>query len=60
MQLAHPLSVQLTAEQLAMAGFLAHHGDTLSRSAAIRLLLEQSIRFHRDGILPSTGSLVVK
>ena len=58
MQLAHPLSVQLTAEQLAWLDSYRTMG--LSRSAAIRLLLQQSMRLHRDGILPSNGSLVVK
>lgn len=27
----------------------------MSRSTAIRVLLEQSMQLHRDGILPATG-----
>ncbi len=27
----------------------------MSRSTAIRILLEQSMQLHRDGILPATG-----
>jgi hypothetical protein len=58
MPLARPIPLRLAPNQLQWLD--SWRGDTLSRSAAIRLLLEQSIRFHRDGILPSTGSLVVK
>lgn len=28
--------------------------DRMSRSTAIRLLLEEAMRLHRDGILPAT------
>lgn len=58
MPLARPIPLRLAPNQLQWLD--SWRGDTLSRSAAIRLLLEQSIRFHRDGILPSNGSLVVK
>ena len=58
MPLARPIPLRLAPNQLQWLD--SWRGDTLSRSAAIRLLLEQSIRFHRDGILPSTGSLVAK
>ena len=58
MPLARPIPLRLAPNQLQWLD--SWRGDTVSRSAAIRLLLEQSIRFHRDGILPSTGSLVVK
>jgi hypothetical protein len=58
MPLAHPLSVQLTEEQLAWLDSYRSMG--LSRSAALRLVVEQAMKLHTDGILPSTGSLVVK
>ena len=58
MQLAHPLSVQFTPEQLAWLD--SYRSTGLSRSAVIRLIVEQSMHLHRDGILPATGSLVVK
>lgn len=58
MPLAQPIPLRLAPNQLQWLD--SWRGDTVSRSAAIRLLLEQSIRFHRDGILPSNGSLVVK
>lgn len=58
MPLARPIPLRLAPNQLQWLD--SWRGDTVSRSAAIRLLLEQSIRFHRDGILPSNGSLVVK
>ena len=58
MQLAHPLSVQLTAEQLAWLDSYRTMG--LSRSAALRLVVEQAMKLHTDGILPSAGSLVVE
>lgn len=28
----------------------------MNRATAIRLLLEQALRLHRDGILPATGN----
>jgi hypothetical protein len=58
MPLARPIPLRLAPNQLQWLD--SWRGDTVSRSAAIRLLLEQSIRFHRDGILPSNGSLVAK
>jgi hypothetical protein len=50
-ELAHPLSVQFTAEQLAWLDSRRSAG--LSRSAVIRLLIEEAMRLHRDGILPA-------
>ena len=52
MQLSHPLSVQFTAEQLAWLDSRRVAG--LSRSAALRLVIEEAMRLHRDGILPAT------
>jgi hypothetical protein len=53
MQLAHPLSVQFTAEQLAWLDSFRPAG--LSRSAALRLVVERAMKLHRDGLLPATG-----
>jgi hypothetical protein len=53
MPLARPIPLRLSPNQLQWLD--AWRGDTISRSAAIRLLLDQSIRFHRDGILPATN-----
>lgn len=52
MELAHPLSVQFTAEQLAWLDSCRVAG--LSRSAVLRLVVEEAMRLHRDGILPAT------
>lgn len=52
MELAHPLSVQFTAEQLAWLDSRRVAG--LSRSAVLRLVVEEAMRLHRDGILPVT------
>jgi hypothetical protein len=52
MPLARPIPLRLAPTQLKWLD--AWRGDTISRSAAIRLLLEQSMRLHRDGILPAT------
>jgi hypothetical protein len=52
MELAHPLSVQFTAEQLAWLD--SRRAAGLSRSAVLRLVVEESMRLHRDGILPAT------
>jgi hypothetical protein len=51
-ELAQPLSIQFTAEQVAWLDSRRVAG--LSRSAVIRLLIEEAMRFHRDGILPAT------
>lgn len=53
MQLAHPLSVQLTAEQLAWLD--SYRAMGLSRSAALRLVVDQAMKLHIDGILPATN-----
>lgn len=53
MPLAHPLSVQLTAEQLQWLDSWRPIG--LSRSATLRLVIQQAMKFHRDGILPASG-----
>ena len=52
MPLARPIPLRLSPNQLQWLD--SWRGDTISRSAAIRLLLDQSIRFHRDGILPAS------
>jgi hypothetical protein len=54
MPLARPIPLRLAPNQLKWLD--AWRGDTISRSAAIRLLLDQSIRFHRDGVLPATAT----
>jgi len=54
MPLAHPLSVQLTAEQLQWLDSWRPAG--LSRSATLRLVIQEAMRFHRDGILPASKS----
>ena len=53
MPLARPIPLRLAPNQLQWLD--SWRGDTISRSAAIRLLLQQAIRLHRDGILPSTA-----
>lgn len=55
MPLARPIPLRLAPDQLRWLD--SWRGDTISRSAAIRLLLAQSIRLHRDGILPVTAPL---
>jgi hypothetical protein len=52
MELAHPLSVQFTIEQLAWLDSRCAAG--LSRSAALRLVVDEAMRLHRDGILPES------
>jgi hypothetical protein len=53
MELAHPLSVQFTTEQLAWLDSRCIAG--LSRSATLRLVVEEAMKLHRDGILPVTA-----
>jgi hypothetical protein len=53
MQLARPFSLRLSPDQLQWLD--AWRGDTFSRSTAIRLLIAEAIRLHRDGLLPATG-----
>lgn len=52
MPLARPIPLRLAPNQLQWLD--SWRGDTVSRSAAIRLLLEEAMRFHRDGILPAS------
>lgn len=58
MQLCRPFSLRLSPDLLQWLD--SWRGDRMSRGTAIRLMLEQSMHLHRDGILPATGSLVVK
>jgi hypothetical protein len=55
MELAHPLSVQFTTEQLAWLDSRCIAG--LSRSATLRLVVEEAMKLHRDGILPVTAQI---
>jgi hypothetical protein len=52
MRLAHPTPVRLSADLLQWLD--SWRSDRMSRSTAIRLLLQQSMNLHRDGILPTT------
>jgi hypothetical protein len=52
MRLANPTPVRLSQDLLRWLD--SWRGDRMSRGTAIRLLLEQSMRLHRDGILPAT------
>ena len=52
MPLAHPIPLRLAPEQLEWLD--SWRGNTFSRSTAIRLLIDEGIRLHRDGILPAT------
>jgi hypothetical protein len=54
MPLARPIPLRLAPNQLQWLD--SWRGDTLSRSAAIRLLLEQAIHLHRDGVLMAPES----
>ncbi len=49
MPLARPIPLRLAPNQLRWLD--SWRGDTLSRSAAIRLLLEHAIRLHGDGAI---------
>jgi len=51
MPLANPTPVRLTSDLLQWLD--AWRGDAMCRGTAIRLLLEDAMRFHRDGILPA-------
>ncbi len=53
MELAHPLSVQFTPEQLAWLDSYRPIG--LSRSATLRLIVQEAMKLHRQGLLPATG-----
>jgi hypothetical protein len=54
MALSRPTALRLTASQLIWIDFW--RGDRMSRNAAIRLLLQQSIDLHAHGLLPATGA----
>lgn len=53
MRLAHPTPVRLTPDQLRWLD--SWRGDRMSRSTAIRLVLQQSIDLQQRGLLPATG-----
>jgi len=52
MRLATPIPVRLSPALLQWLDDWS--GDTMSRSTAIRLLLDEAMRFHRDGVLPES------
>ena len=52
MQLCRPFSLRLSPDLLRWLD--SWRGDRMGRGTAIRVLLEQSMRLHRDGILPPT------
>ena len=52
MQLARPFSLRLSPELLQWLD--SWRGDRMGRGTAIRVLLQQSMELHRDGILPAT------
>ena len=54
MPLARPIPLRLAPAQLAWLDRC--RGDTIPRSAAIRVLIDQSIRLHPFGILPATST----
>ena len=51
MQLCRPFSLRLSQDLLLWLD--SWRGDRMSRGTAIRLLLQQSMELHRDGILPA-------
>jgi hypothetical protein len=54
-EIVHPISVLFTPEQVRWLD--ARRSDGLSRSAVIRLVVAEAMRFHHDGFLPATGRL---
>jgi hypothetical protein len=52
MQLCRPFSLRLSPDLLQWLD--SWRGDRMGRGTAIRVLLEHSMRLHRDGILPPT------
>jgi predicted DNA-binding protein len=51
-RLSNPTHIRLTPDlQQRLDGW---RGDRMNRATAIRLLLEQALRLHCDGILPPT------
>jgi hypothetical protein len=53
MRLAHPTPIRLSPDLIQWLD--SWRANRMSRSTAIRILLEQSMQLHRDGILPATG-----
>jgi len=53
MQLCPPFSIRLNTELTKWID--EYRGDRMARGTAIRLLLEQSMRLKRDGILPGNN-----
>jgi len=51
-RLAHPTPVRLSPDLLQWLD--SWRTDRMSRGTAIRILLQQSMELHRDGILPAT------
>jgi len=51
-RLAHPTHIRLSLDLLQRLD--SWRGDRMNRATAIRLLLEQALRLHLDGILPAT------
>jgi hypothetical protein len=51
-RLANPTPVRLSPNLLQWLD--SWRGDAMSRGTAIRILLQQSMELHRDGILPAT------
>jgi hypothetical protein len=52
MPLCPPFSLRLTREQIQWLDQWS--GDQMSRGTAVRLLIAEAMRLHRDGILPAT------
>ena len=52
MPLTNPIPLRLTPDQIQWLD--QWRGETFPRSTAIRILLEQIIKLHRDGVLPAT------
>jgi len=52
MQLCRPFSLRLSPDLLVWLD--SWRANRMSRGTAIRLLLQQSMELHRDGILPVT------
>jgi hypothetical protein len=52
MPLANSVALRLSPDQIQWLD--QWRGDTFPRSTAIRILMDQIIKLHRDGILPAT------
>jgi predicted DNA-binding protein len=54
-RLSNPTHIRLTTDlQQRLDGW---RGDRMNRATAIRLLLEQALRLHCDGVLPVTAQI---